>query len=363
MSSKEKCPSKRHGGARRQPTPYYAVKDLHHAWKALVTQHGGKVLDWGSYNWLPTGHAIRPRDMLSSSLFLSTTLNLIPKAVVDFTDARGIFRDLELEFPSINPKQNLDFSRNKAERLVTLLNHVRRLWSPELMEKELAKLTVNEGERLQALIHGNVARESTSGSSSSAAPMEPTREVPQAASSPRTPKKPIKCPIVAVCPSPTPAHLAAADKFMGLGCSPTTAILRAKALLGSPVPARKQDTRLQAASNKLQKLESRKRPAAHVDKASSAVMKKPAAVRTCLEALARTANDVKLDVKTLRLERYTSKSYLRHMKPPKLLVNVSATQCAQHGEIAKKLYDAALSTGSMTKAALIALRDRFVSEA
>ena len=62
------------------------------------------------------------------------------------------------------------------------------------------------------------------------------------------------------------------------------------------------------------------------------------------------------------MECYTNKSYLRHGKPLKLLVNVSSSQTAEHQAVAKKLYDVAKITQGITKAALVGLRNRYVEE-
>ena len=81
------------GGAVRSPTPFYSKAQLKVSLANLVVEVGPSAFDWGDYNWLPTGHATRPGELVKAADFVNSVRSVAPSLYVDFKDLRDVISD------------------------------------------------------------------------------------------------------------------------------------------------------------------------------------------------------------------------------------------------------------------------------
>lgn len=332
------------GGAMRSATPFYSKGELKVSLTNLLVEKGPSALEWGDYNWLPTGHATRPGELAKAADFVHSVRSVAPSLYIDFKDLRDTFSDLEHEYKTINERNKPDFARSKAERGLTVLHHARRLMVAGALEAACSKVTKLQARRLLDMCRPVAADD---------------RVEPSECSAPRTPPKASVCaesdipfgysPVSGGSRDPlspqSKAMKEATERFKSFGHSPEKAKCFAHALLGSPVPATKRETKTIAKAMK---------------SPSSVPVKKPATTK-----ISRTAmpppEKVIVDKETLSVECYTEKSYVRHQKPKRLLVEVNQRQTYEHAKVTKELFAWAKRQKMCTKAQMLSKRTELLS--
>ena len=132
----------------RSPTPFYSKAQLKVSLANLVVEAGPSAFDWGDYNWLPTGHATRPGELVKAADFVNSVRSVAPSLYVEFKDLRDVISDLEMEYRTINAQRKPDFARSKAERALTVLHHVRRCMTADKLDAACSKVTKLQARRL-----------------------------------------------------------------------------------------------------------------------------------------------------------------------------------------------------------------------
>ena len=329
------------GGAVRSPTPFYSKAQLKVSLANLVVEAGPSAFDWGDYNWLPTGHATRPGELVKAADFVNSVRSVAPSLYVDFKDLRDVISDLEMEYRTINAQRKPDFARSKAERALTVLHHVRRCMTADKLDAACSKVTKLQARRLLDMCRP-VDEPATSECS---APRTPPRASVCAESEIPLGYSPGAGRIHDLPSPPSTAMKEAIERFKEFGHSPEKATCFAQALLGPPVPATKRET---------------KKIAKAMKSSGSVLAKKPATRKLCRTPMP-SPEKVIVDKETLSAECYTEKSYVRHQKPKRLLVQVTTKQTHDHARITKQLFAWAKKQARCTKAQMLSKRNELLS--
>jgi len=270
----------------RQPVPAYDRDLLRDCLGKHVVERGVKrAFDLGEYAHVPVAHAVRGTALAQQEHLLRALLTAAPAAEVHYRDVKQVVRTLCLQYSGLNSTQqdNETWAGGVAERLMTLLTHLRRLKTSSVRWRQAAlNMTKDDQDTLQELLDCVAHRPgsaATSAPSSSAAAPPPA---PQLAGGSRqlarndsaasavsldsqgfpavlsrlgkVPERAAPAPAPPTPPTP-PAPRRGLSHLALVAVSPTRALAykaaRDRALLAEPVPPRKAEVRRVAAESKV----------------------------------------------------------------------------------------------------------------
>ena len=110
--------------------PPYDHRSLRDALHELAQTAGPQCFNLGVYASLPQHHAVQATGLLSCSQLLEVVLKHAPSGRVCYSEVKGILTQLGGLFHLHGNKNQNHWAADAAERIMTLLSHVRRLKNP-----------------------------------------------------------------------------------------------------------------------------------------------------------------------------------------------------------------------------------------
>ena len=132
-----KCPYK------RAPTARFEVEGLRAGLEALIVKNGAqKALALGVYSHIPRSHAVSGRGLLQIAALIMCVLSACSRGAMKYLELKAIFESLLAQYPAMStvPLMGGKFEAGfMAERIMTIMNHVRRLKDSEVRWRQAAR--------------------------------------------------------------------------------------------------------------------------------------------------------------------------------------------------------------------------------
>ena len=136
----------------RTPCPPYDTHKLCQALHELAETTGPQAFNLGVYACLPQHNAVRAGGLLSCEALIGTVLEHAPSGRVCFSDIKGMLAQLCGQFKLSGVKSPNNWAADVAERIMTLLSHVRRLKNPTRWRQAVQALTSDQQDQPQMLV-------------------------------------------------------------------------------------------------------------------------------------------------------------------------------------------------------------------
>ena len=120
----------------RFSTPDYSVQSLSDQMNSFIQKVGAKgALDLQSYRNIKLSCAVSGRGILQNKALVQVLINVCPYALYKVTDLKSCFVEMAHEFDELTgvlPKSTDRWAGELSERVMVLLNHVRRLRNSDI---------------------------------------------------------------------------------------------------------------------------------------------------------------------------------------------------------------------------------------
>ena len=120
----------------RFTTPDYSVQSLMEQMNSYIQKAGAKgALDLQSYRNIKLSCAVSGRGILQNKALVQVLINVCPYALYKVSDLKSCFVEMAHEFDELTgllPKSTDRWAGEMAERVMVLLNHVRRLRNSDI---------------------------------------------------------------------------------------------------------------------------------------------------------------------------------------------------------------------------------------